>query len=102
MEEAAVRSGRQPVVVAVQRKRRLFNAPAALGDRDAAELWNSAHMECRPFKDPNFDLRRAVIDTAVQAVPPLVDMSVQVCLKLLSVLLKIHKALLRLLWGRGA
>lgn len=36
------------------------------GDKDSHELWNSTHMECRPFKDPNFDLRRAELDIAIQ------------------------------------
>lgn len=35
-------------------------------------------MECRPFKDPNFDLRRSEQDVAVQAVPPATDQGVQV------------------------
>jgi hypothetical protein len=34
-------------------------------------------MECRPFKDPNFDLKRAETDTATQAAPPTCDAGVQ-------------------------
>ena len=42
-------------------------------DKDASELWNSSQMECRPFKDPNFELIRLEKDVAVQAIPTSVD-----------------------------
>lgn len=34
-------------------------------------------MESRPFKDPNFDLRRVEMDVEVQAVPEIVGAGVQ-------------------------
>ncbi len=34
-------------------------------------------MECRPFKDPTYDLRRMEQDMAVQAVPLTQDLAVQ-------------------------
>jgi hypothetical protein len=34
-------------------------------------------MECRPFKDPTYDLRRMEQDMAVQAVPVTQDLAVQ-------------------------
>ncbi len=40
-----------------------------LSDKDASELWNSSQMECRPFKDPNFELVRMEKDVGVQAIP---------------------------------
>eukprot|EP00955_Chlamydomonas_euryale_P115544 366358-Chlamydomonas_euryale.AAC.7 len=74
---AQVMARREPVAVILQRPRRAFNAPASLSDKDAAELWNSSQMECRPFKDPNFDLRRMEKDVSVQAVPPMADAGAQ-------------------------
>jgi len=77
IEEASVRARREPVRIIVSRKRGEFNQPFKLGDKDAHELWNSSQMECRPFKDPNFDLRKSEQDMAVQAVPPSSDAAVQ-------------------------
>ena len=53
----------------MQRPRRMFGQEAVFGDKDAHAMWNSAQMECRPFKDPNFDLVRMEQDKGVQAVP---------------------------------
>lgn len=36
-------------------------------------------MECRPFKDPSFDLQRAELDMGIQAVQSVTDMEIQVC-----------------------
>jgi hypothetical protein len=36
-------------------------------------------MEARPFKDTNYDLRKAQLEAAVQAVPRLQEAAVQVC-----------------------
>ncbi|PNW72384.1 hypothetical protein CHLRE_16g674515v5 [Chlamydomonas reinhardtii] len=78
IEEASVRPRRDPIRLVVQRRRREFNQPnAKLADKDAHELWNSSQMECRPFKDPNFDMRRMEQDVAVQAVAPLRDAATQ-------------------------
>lgn len=77
IDEAAVAPRRQLLSVIVQRARRGFNGFTNLSDKDSTELWNSSQMECRPFKDPNFDLRRMEQDIAVQAVPPLCDAGVQ-------------------------
>ena len=38
-------------------------------DKDASELWNSSQMECRPFKDPNFELIRLEKEIGIQAIP---------------------------------
>jgi len=77
IQDMQVMARREPVAVILQRPRRAFNAPASLSDKDAAELWNSSQMECRPFKDPNFDLRRMEKDVSVQAVPPMADAGAQ-------------------------
>ena len=34
-------------------------------------------MECRPFKDPTYDLRRMEQEVAVQAVPVTQDLAIQ-------------------------
>ncbi|KXZ55747.1 hypothetical protein GPECTOR_2g1297 [Gonium pectorale] len=78
IEEASVRPRRDPIRLVVQRRRREFHAPnIKLADKDAHELWNSSQMECRPFKDPNFDMRRMEQDVGVQAVAPLREMGTQ-------------------------
>lgn len=38
---------REPLQMVVQRRRREFNQPFRLADKDAHELWNSSQMECR-------------------------------------------------------
>ncbi|GIL86238.1 hypothetical protein Vretimale_13768 [Volvox reticuliferus] len=78
IEEASVRPRREPIRLVVQRKRREFHQSGVkLADKDAHELWNSSQMECRPFKDPNFDMRRMEQDVSVQAVAPLRETSTQ-------------------------
>jgi dynein intermediate chain 3, axonemal len=78
IDEAAVRSAREPIRVVAQRRRRCFGQAHKLGDKDAHELWNSSQMECRPYKDPSYDLRRTELELGVQAVPVLCSVSVQV------------------------
>ncbi len=70
-------SKREPLQMVVQRRRREFNQAFRLGDKDAHELWNSSQMECRPFKDPNFELRRQEQERGVQAVPETVSVASQ-------------------------
>ena len=77
IEECAVRPRRDPIKIIIQKKRREFNQPFRLGDKDAHELWNSSQMECRPFKDPGFDLKRMEQDKAVQAIPETCETEVQ-------------------------
>lgn len=92
IEEMSVRPRREAIRLVVQRRRREFNQPLGsassggaaaaaagpkLGDKDAHELWNSSQNECRPFKDPNFDMRRMELDAATQAVAPLRTAGVQ-------------------------
>ena len=45
--------------------------------RIVQELWTSAQSECRPFRDPNFDLRRLELEAAVQAALPTADVATQ-------------------------
>lgn len=65
--------------VLLSRPRRAFGAPVAFVDAHAADLWASNTMEARPFKDANYDLRRAQMEAGVQAVPRLQESAVQVC-----------------------
>ena len=60
-----------------QQPRRAFHQLCNLTDKDSSELWNSSHMECRPFKDPTYDLRRLEQDIAIQAVPLTEDLAIQ-------------------------
>lgn len=77
IDEMAVKAKRDRIRLIVQRRRQDFNASFKLGDKDAHELWNSSQMECRPFKDPNFDLRRMEQDAGVQAVSAVAESGVQ-------------------------
>lgn len=77
LEEAAVTAHRGPCVLLAQQPRRAFHQTTNLSDKDSSELWNSSQMECRPFKDPTYDLRRLELDMAVQAVPVTQDLAIQ-------------------------
>jgi hypothetical protein len=72
------RPRRDHVVVLASRPRREFGGPCALGDASAQELWQSNTMECRPFKDAAYDLKRQQLDGAVQAVAAVAEVAVQV------------------------
>lgn len=61
----------------ISRKRREFGQPPRLSDKDAHELWNSSHMECRPYKDATFTKRRMEHDKATQAIPGTQETAVQ-------------------------
>ena len=77
LEEAAVVSHRERCVLLAQQPRRVFHQTTNLSDKDSSELWNSSQMECRPFKDPTYDLRRLEQDIGVQAVPLTQDLAIQ-------------------------
>jgi len=77
IEAARAKPTREPLVVQISRRRREFKAPYKFTDKDSQELWNSSQMECRPFKDPNFELRRMEHDMGIQAVAEDVDACVQ-------------------------
>ena len=77
LEEAAVTSHRDHCVLLAQQPRRAFHQTTNLSDKDSSELWNSSQMECRPFKDPTYDLRRLEQDVGVQAVPVTQDLAIQ-------------------------
>lgn len=77
IQEEKLATSRDLLSFHMQRPRRLFGQEVAFGDRDAHAMWNSAQMECRPFKDPNFDLVRMEQHKGVQAVPSTVAEGVQ-------------------------
>jgi len=77
VEEAMVRPRREPMRIVVSRPRVEFNQAYRHYDKDAHELWNSSQMECRPFKDPNYDLKRMEQSVAVQAVKATAEEGVQ-------------------------
>ena len=57
--EEAVVPTRATYVLHVSRIRREFGAKhPKFGDRDSGEDPNLTNNDCRPFKDPNFELRR--------------------------------------------
>ena len=75
--EAAVQDTRERISMEISRKRREFGAAFKLSDKDSQELWNSSQMECRPFKDPNFELKRLEHDIGIQAISECSDKPVQ-------------------------
>ena len=46
-------------------------------DADSVELWNSAQMECRPFKEKTPSVYFLEADAAVQAVPETTSIEIQ-------------------------
>ena len=77
LEEEAIKSHRALCVLQAQQPLKAFSQACTLSDKDSSELWNSSQMECRPFKDPTYDLRRLEQEVAVQAVPKLQELAVQ-------------------------
>ncbi|KND04124.1 uncharacterized protein SPPG_01562 [Spizellomyces punctatus DAOM BR117] len=73
VESDWVVKNRDLINVRVSRRRRHFGARCKFGDRDA----HDGFLECRPFKDPNYDISRMEISEGVQAVPSLVEAAVQ-------------------------
>ena len=60
-------TGRRPrIKVRVSRRRKFFGASCKFTDRDAEQ---SSLLEFRQHKDPNFELKRRIVDAAVQASP---------------------------------
>lgn len=77
LEARQVVPQREPSRMAFSRARRDFGGALKLSDRDAAELWSSGQMECRPHKDPNFELRRMEMERGVQGVAATCEQGVQ-------------------------
>lgn len=73
VEAATVSSHRPYLLLAVSRARSEFGLGFKLADRDA----HDGFVECRPFKDPNFELRRATRSAGTQEVAPLADARTQ-------------------------
>uniref|UniRef100_A0A7S2JAQ3 WD repeat-containing protein 63 n=1 Tax=Haptolina brevifila TaxID=156173 RepID=A0A7S2JAQ3_9EUKA len=77
IEEEAVRPTRDLFILSMVRKRREFGAAFKFSDRDAQEDPNLTQNDCRPYKDPNFELRRKEHDIAVQACAEVSDAKTQ-------------------------
>jgi len=75
--EEAVGPTRANYVLALSRRRREFQSPYKFADRDSHEDPNLQYNDCRPYKDPNFELKRMTHDLAIQAVPPLAEAKTQ-------------------------
>ena len=76
-----VASTREPIVITFERPLAAFGRPNCIFvDKDAQEIhaMSSSHMDARPFKDPNFELQRVLLDKDVQAVPGIHEAGVQV------------------------
>ena len=73
LAEEAISESREKIVVRLSRPRKEYGVAYKFTDRDANEDPNITHNDCRPYKDPNFELRRREHDTGVQAVPEVDD-----------------------------
>ena len=73
IDEQTVHYNRSLLNVNISRKRREFNSTFKFIDRDAADDLN----DFRPYKDPNFELRRIEKSIAVQAVNSKVNRDTQ-------------------------
>lgn len=77
-----VKPSRDPIVMTFERPLAAFGRPNCIFvDKDAQEIhaMSSSHMDARPFKDPNFELQRVLLDKDIQAVPVIQEEGVQVC-----------------------
>jgi hypothetical protein len=73
---------REPIVMTFERPLAAFARPNCIFvDKDAQEIhsMSSSHMDARPFKDPNFELQRVLLDKDVQAVAVVHEEGIQVC-----------------------
>ena len=92
LEEETVKAHRGRCVLLAQQPRQAFHQTTNLSDKDSSELWNSSQMECRPFKDPTYDLRRMEQDIGIQAVPVTQDLAIQATPARVSLLLAAQPA----------
>jgi hypothetical protein len=72
---------RESVVMTFERPREACARPNCIFvDKDAQEIhaMSSSHMDARPFKDPNYELQKVLLDTWIQAVPEVHAQAVQV------------------------
>ncbi|KAJ3389303.1 WD repeat-containing protein 63 [Lobulomyces angularis] len=67
MESESVVPTREKIVVKASRKLKDFGTISKFGDRDA----HDGFMECRPYRDNNYEVLRSKLSIAVQAVPEL-------------------------------
>ena len=63
MEQEAVVPTRDKIHVRLSRKLKEFSAPCKFGDKDAHE----GFLECRPYRDANFEVFKSEIQTGIQA-----------------------------------
>ncbi|KAJ3138701.1 WD repeat-containing protein 63 [Geranomyces variabilis] len=66
-------NSRELLNIQVSRRRRHFGAACKFGDRDA----HDGYSECKPYKDPTYEISRMELSQATQAIPDLADGSVQ-------------------------
>ena len=81
VDQANLEPSREPIAMTFERPLAAFGRPNCIFvDKDAQEIhaMSSSHMDARPFKDPNFELQRVLLDKDVQAVPGIHEAGVQV------------------------
>ncbi|KAI9204650.1 WD40-repeat-containing domain protein [Polychytrium aggregatum] len=59
--------------IRMSRKRRDFLLSCKFGDRDASD----GFLECKPFRDPTYDITRMELPKCIQAVAQLIDATIQ-------------------------
>ena len=78
LTEETVAATRAPYVLALTRSRREFGQKHNIfQDRDAHDDPNLQYNDCRPYKAPNFELKRWTHDIAAQAIPAHADTHAQ-------------------------
>ncbi|XP_064605528.1 dynein axonemal intermediate chain 3-like [Liolophura sinensis] len=68
IEEEAVQETRRRIQMSIRRVRREFGAPISFSDRNVADA-KDGYVECLPFEDKTFDLKRLELDKSIQAIP---------------------------------
>lgn len=64
------------IKVSVKRLRREFGAPCEFKDRNATDA-KDGFIECTPYEDKSFDLRKTELTKSVQAIPIFTESSSQ-------------------------
>ncbi|KAL5022553.1 hypothetical protein ScPMuIL_001708 [Solemya velum] len=76
ISEEDVSETRPKIRVSVKRIRKEFGAPCNFEDRNAGDP-KAGYVECQPYEDRTFDLKKVELDKGVQAIPGLQDCGTQ-------------------------
>ncbi|KAK3092104.1 hypothetical protein FSP39_025223 [Pinctada imbricata] len=76
IKEESVVENRRRIKVSVKRIRKEFGAPYRFQDRNVSDA-KDGYIECLPYDDRTFELKKIELDKSIQSVPEIVEMSSQ-------------------------